>query len=357
LLAWDDNTASGILGLRVAPDGTPIDTTPVRLSPGVALQVQLQPAVAFDGQRFVISYDNRTYNSSYSVVAENLVAAMVGSAGTVTGRATLLALPDILLSPVPMVGGGDGRAIFATVSPDSPLGYPIDRVRIHQLGVAPAAVGGRCSATSDCNSGTCVDGVCCQSACAGGANDCQACSVLAGAAQNGVCAPVPDQRACGAGGTCAAGVCVGEVVDAGRPDAREAGAADLASERVGADRDTAASLDSLDVSDGANDGTVDLGATMDSAPIPGHDAGGPDLGAAMDSAPVPGSDAGGPDGTADALSQGDARTADATASIDATPTRGSSSGCGCRLASSRTGSLPLLSMVLAALALLRRRRG
>jgi hypothetical protein len=364
LLAWDDNTASGILGLRVAPDGTPIDTTPVRLSPGVALQVQLQPAAAFDGQRFVVSYDNRTYNSSYSVVAENLVAAMVDSAGTVTGRATLLALPDILLAPVPMVGGGDGRAIFATVSPDSPLGYPIDRVRIHQLGVARASFGGRCSATSDCNSGTCVDGVCCQTACAGGANDCQACSVLAGVAQNGVCAPVPDQRACGAGGTCAAGVCVGEVVDAGRPDAREVGAADLASERVGAGRDTAPGLDAVAVSDGANDGTVDLGATMDGAPIPGRDAGGEganggtvDLGATMDSAPIPGRDAGGPDRAADALSAGDARSTDATASVDATPTRGSSSGCSCRLASSRTGSLPLLSMVLAALALLRRRRG
>jgi hypothetical protein len=263
-----------------------------------------------------------------------------------------------------MVGGGDGRAIFATVSPDSPLGYPIDRVRIHQLGVARASFGGRCSATSDCNSGTCVDGVCCQTACAGGANDCQACSVLAGVAQNGVCAPVPDQRACGAGGTCAAGVCVGEVVDAGRPDAREVGAADLASERVGAGRDTAPGLDAVAVSDGANDGTVDLGATMDGAPIPGRDAGGEganggtvDLGATMDSAPIPGRDAGGPDRAADALSAGDARSTDATASVDATPTRGSSSGCSCRLASSRTGSLPLLSMVLAALALLRRRRG
>ena len=363
LLVWDDSTASGILGVRVAPDGTPVDTTSLPLSPDVAMDVQSQPAVAFDGQRFVVSYDNRTYNSSYSVVAENLVAAMVGSAGTVTGRATLLALPDLLLSPVPMVGGGDGRAIFATASPDSPLGYPIDRVRIHQLGVARVAVGGRCSATSDCSSGTCVDGVCCQSTCAGGANDCQACSVLAGAAQNGVCASVPDQRACGAGGTCAAGVCVGQVADAGRSDAREVGAADLASARVDASRDTAPGRDAVGVSDGANDGTVDLGVATDSAPISGRDAGSDganngtvDLGATMDSVPTLGSDAGGSDRAADALSPGTAGSADATASSDATATSGSSSGCTCRLASSKTGQLPLLSMALAVLALLRRRR-
>ena len=357
LLAWDDTTASGILGVRVAPDGAPVDTTSLRFSPDVALDTQLQPAVTFDGQRFVVSYDNRTYNSSYSVVAENLVAAMVDSAGSVTARATLLALPDLLLSPVPMVGGGDGRAIFATVSPDSPLGYPIDRVRIHQLGVARVGVGGRCAATTDCSSGTCVDGVCCGSACAGGANDCQACSVLGGADRNGVCAPVPDQRVCAAGGSCAAGVCVGEIVDAGRSDAREVGVADLVSERVDAGRDPAPSLDAVAVSDGANDATVERGASMDSVSIPGRDAGDPDLGATTDSAPIPGRDAGGPDRATDALSQGDAPTADAMASIDATPARGSSSGCSCRLASSETGSLPLLSMVLAALALLCRRRG
>jgi hypothetical protein len=46
---------------------------------------------------------------------------MVDASGAVTSRSTLLTLPDLLLSPVPMVGGGDGRAIFATVSHDSPL--------------------------------------------------------------------------------------------------------------------------------------------------------------------------------------------------------------------------------------------
>jgi hypothetical protein len=48
--------------------------------------------------------------------------------------------------------------------------------------------GATCSANSDCGSGYCVDGVCCNTACGGGSTtDCQACSVAAGAAQDGVC--------------------------------------------------------------------------------------------------------------------------------------------------------------------------
>ena len=360
LLAWDDSTADGIVGVRVAPDGTPADTASLRFSPDVDLQVQLQPAVAFDGQRLIVSYDNRTYNSSDSVVGENLVAAMVDATGTVTGRATLLALPDLLLSPVPMIGGGDGRAIFATVSPDSPLAYPIDRVRIHQFGVARVEVGGRCSATSDCSSGTCVDGVCCQTGCAGGANDCQACSVLAGAAQNGSCSPVPDQRACGASGACVSGVCVGDTPDAGS-DARDARATDLAAERVEVGRDAGSGGDAVAAADGVQDIAPDLGAATDSAPLPGGDASSREVDTGADSARMPGSDTniadtGSSASAADGASPSDdAGTANADA--NAATKRGASGGCSCWLGQRRTEAAPWLGMVLVGLALLGRRRG
>ena len=42
----------------------------------------------------------------------------------------------------------------------------------------------------------CVDGVCCTSSCGDGANDCQACSIAAGAPANGVCVPLPSTRVC-----------------------------------------------------------------------------------------------------------------------------------------------------------------
>ena len=48
-----------------------------------------------------------------------------------------------------------------------------------------------CTRDAQCQSGACVDGVCCESACGGGlANDCQACSVAAGGAVNGTCGAV-----------------------------------------------------------------------------------------------------------------------------------------------------------------------
>ncbi|HEY2899881.1 MAG TPA: HYR domain-containing protein [Polyangia bacterium] len=71
--------------------------------------------------------------------------------------------------------------------------------------------GQACRAAADCTSGFCVDDVCCASACGGGdPNDCQACSVAAGAATDGTCGP----RAPGAICRASAGVCdVAEICD------------------------------------------------------------------------------------------------------------------------------------------------
>jgi hypothetical protein len=53
----------------------------------------------------------------------------------------------------------------------------------------PLPNGAGCKLAGDCLSGFCTDGVCCDSACGEGAGDCQACSVVAGAAIDGVCGP------------------------------------------------------------------------------------------------------------------------------------------------------------------------
>jgi FG-GAP repeat protein len=48
--------------------------------------------------------------------------------------------------------------------------------------------GTACTTNAECSSGSCTDGVCCDTTCGGGdPNDCQACSVAAGAAVNGTC--------------------------------------------------------------------------------------------------------------------------------------------------------------------------
>ncbi|HMU40177.1 MAG TPA: hypothetical protein PKE31_14310 [Pseudomonadota bacterium] len=44
-----------------------------------------------------------------------------------------------------------------------------------------------CVVPSECGSGFCADGVCCNSACGGTVADCQACSVLAGSTTDGIC--------------------------------------------------------------------------------------------------------------------------------------------------------------------------
>lgn len=73
-----------------------------------------------------------------------------------------------------------------------------------------------CSAASECGTGFCVDGVCCEAACGGGANDCQACSRAMTGVASGICAPLTAAlaptvtcRAAGASGACdaAADVC------------------------------------------------------------------------------------------------------------------------------------------------------
>ena len=66
-----------------------------------------------------------------------------------------------------------------------------------------------CAAANQCQSGSCADGVCCNTACNA---SCQACSIAAGGVVNGTCSPVPANQDpagdCGANGSCdGAGTC------------------------------------------------------------------------------------------------------------------------------------------------------
>jgi hypothetical protein len=61
----------------------------------------------------------------------------------------------------------------------------------------PLPNGTACASASQCLTGFCVDGVCCDNACGGGTTtDCQACSVAAGAAVNGTCGILSAGRVC-----------------------------------------------------------------------------------------------------------------------------------------------------------------
>jgi MYXO-CTERM domain-containing protein len=84
------------------------------------------------------------------------------------------------------------------------VGAPLDSQKASGAGagylgvvLTPAGQGAPCTANAACISGYCVDGVCCDSACGGGAgNDCEACSVAAGSASDGVCSVVSPGVSC-----------------------------------------------------------------------------------------------------------------------------------------------------------------
>jgi hypothetical protein len=68
-------------------------------------------------------------------------------------------------------------------------------------------IGRACGTTEDCEIGFCVDGVCCETECGGGAaNDCHACSVAMGSGADGKCSPLSGVSC--AGGVCELGVCL-----------------------------------------------------------------------------------------------------------------------------------------------------
>ncbi|MFO0547041.1 MAG: hypothetical protein U0271_01570 [Polyangiaceae bacterium] len=67
--------------------------------------------------------------------------------------------------------------------------------------------GSPCAADPECMTSHCVDGVCCDSTCGGGAmDDCSACSLALGASVDGVCSTLADGSDC-ALGHCVAGAC------------------------------------------------------------------------------------------------------------------------------------------------------
>jgi hypothetical protein len=359
LVVWDNlSSPSGILAVRVGTDGVPIDTTPI----SIALQTQLTqnpitlespryPVVSFDGNRFVVIWDATTTSSSGSITARNIRFAHVTTAGVVEGGATVAARDGsvITVEAGAVGGGGGGRSLVAYSQYDRPAAYDLPRVRIKLFADQKSPVGGACAATGDCSAGTCVDGVCCATACAGGTLDCQACSVVAGAATNGTCGVVPDGWACGARGSCATGACQ-EPPDAGSLDA---GRTDALGDAAPAD---------------ARDGGPGDGGAADASPADAPDAGVGDGG----SADAPPADA----GPGDAPSGGDSGASDGAvvdgaSVVDAAgqgPTDAPSSsadggrmepapgGCGCATSGMHGRPTVAGSLVAFALAVLSRRR-
>ncbi len=64
------------------------------------------------------------------------------------------------------------------------------------FGSSSLGLGQSCSSDKECESGHCADRVCCDTSCGNGVDDCQACSVAAGADRNGSCQPLAAGTVC-----------------------------------------------------------------------------------------------------------------------------------------------------------------
>jgi hypothetical protein len=168
-----------------------------------------------------------------------------------TGTAAAIPLDGGALDDLFPANGTFGDQVGATVAFDGDVAVVGAPGKTLDRGFGAGAVfvfrhafdlGTSCAGARDCNSGFCVDGVCCDSACGGGAvDDCQACSAAAGSSPGnqgtctasppsyvcqvalGECAPrqtcdgtertcpvtvvTPNGQACAGGGVCMEGVC------------------------------------------------------------------------------------------------------------------------------------------------------
>ncbi|WP_437678241.1 Kelch repeat-containing protein [Sorangium sp. So ce131] len=144
-----------------------------------------------------------------------------------------------------------------------------DDVAVATTAIYGVALGAACASGSDCTAGHCVDGVCCDAACDGG--PCDACSVAAGASQDGRCealtGPVCDDgQACTHTDVCRAGACAGTPVACAAPDACHEAACEAATgECVTTPRLDGAACDD---GDGCTQGdTCEAGACVAGAPV------------------------------------------------------------------------------------------
>jgi hypothetical protein len=212
LVVWHDSRNYSIRGTRVTPAGALLDpTSAVIVSPASNLDVIGTPHVKFDGTNFVVSADHANFNSSNQIISYATTASRLTTTLATLDATSILSYPTEQLK-VALASDRAGSTLFTWTLPTTLDGYPVNRVRARILSESTPA--GGCTLPSQCTSGYCVDGFCCDTACGGGSmTDCLACSVGAGTAANGICGAVADGRgcndanACTLGDTCHAGAC------------------------------------------------------------------------------------------------------------------------------------------------------
>ena len=192
LVTWStggSSTSGPLFGARVrGSDGALLESTPFTVADN---QLGQAAQVTFDGSDYRVAWKGTRDG------VERLGSTRVSPRAAVASGAELLLSPLTSAftgysDPVGLAAAGRGRFLVAYGQQDPALG--MSRLRLRQ--VVDLANGEACTEGAGCQSGFCVDGVCCESACGGGAgNDCQACSVAAGGAADGTCGAVRAEAA------------------------------------------------------------------------------------------------------------------------------------------------------------------
>ncbi|MBN4049545.1 hypothetical protein JYT86_00645 [bacterium AH-315-N03] len=333
-----------------------------------------RPIVGWDGGAHVMVY--RQVMVGAPGLADLMGRSLAATGVPLEAASTIRPFTSAIgLQGIAGAGGGVSGLVYSVLDPMTP--YQAERVRFRTLRTTSGPLGASCAADADCSSGSCVDGVCCDTACGGGdLADCQACSIAAGASVDGTCAVAAGGTTCrGSRGDCdVEETCDGSAVSCPADALRDssfvcrasAGACDAAEACDGtldacpvdvAQPDGVACEDGLACNGGETcvAGACEAGiapdcddldvCTLDSCAEPSGCSSTPIAGCGLPDAGVDaGSDAGVDAGSDAGVDSG----------RDAGPPMTEGAGCGCR-AAPRGGGVGL-SMLLALLLLLGRRR-
>ncbi len=196
LVVWSDARDGdwNIYGSRLSAAGVVGDSFGIAISK--ATGDQLRPRLIFDGLDYLAAWhDGRGSNV-------DIYGARISTAGVVLDpTGVVLSNESGDEQDMKLVSGASGEALLAYKRYSPTLANQ----RVFVRRVSPTVTfGTACVTSADCAGRPCVDSVCCNSACGGGVtNDCQACSIAAGAALDGICGPAKLGTVCRA----SAGAC------------------------------------------------------------------------------------------------------------------------------------------------------
>ncbi len=193
VVAWVDTanlatTRNDVYGVRVNAAGVPIDASPVALDVTTAATTRV--ALSWNGFQHVLAMENEVADAGRVIDLKWFNSSLQPM------YSKRLNGTDVVKEPA-LGSFGQGQTLLAfTRSVEAP-GVAANRVFTTRLQVGN---GDTCTTASDCVSGFCVQGVCCNSGCSG---TCQTCLAAQGAPADGTCSPKPTTVECRA----STGVC------------------------------------------------------------------------------------------------------------------------------------------------------